>query len=586
MNAPFLRSILFLGLFLGFLSSFAQKDSRKKSTTNTSEAVRLMEAEANFTEGEKYFLLEDYSKALLYFLKASELNPRSAATFFKLAEVLAKGKGEDDLKNAALNIEQAIKLDKKNPFYYLSAVGIYNGQGEFSKSAATLETLLKEVPGMEEQLYELAAIYMFDKRDAEALKTYERAESIFGINETSSLQKQRIFLEQGKTEDAILEGETLIKAFPDEERYVLALAELLAQNKQRNAAIETIEKYLAENPASVNAKMQLVGFYRDNGEEEKSKTLVRKIFADTNAQAASKIVMLGALQSDLAQRKQLKQPIEDLEKFVVELFHQLSGQYPDDGNLHMVGGDIYLTIDQPTMARNEFSKAVRFGVSSFDAWQNLLYLETEMNQLDSVIAHADAALEYFPNQALVFYFKGFAHLRKREYNYAVNSLEQAKKLSGSNLGLLIELNTWLGDAYQALKLYEKSSKAYDEVLLASPDNDIVLNNYSYYLALRKADLEKAEKMSSQLVKAHPANSAYLDTHAWVLYAREKYREAKKYIEKAIQAGDASATHYEHYGDILFKLGEVDEAVAQWKKAKLLDQKNEGIEKKIANKKIL
>ncbi|MFM6279498.1 MAG: tetratricopeptide repeat protein, partial [Dolichospermum sp.] len=63
----------------------------------------MVEAEANFTEGEKYFLLEDYSKALLYFLKASELNPRSAATFFKLAEVLAKGKGEDDLKNAAIN---------------------------------------------------------------------------------------------------------------------------------------------------------------------------------------------------------------------------------------------------------------------------------------------------------------------------------------------------------------------------------------------------------------------------------------------------------------------------------------------------
>lgn len=585
MNTPSLRSILFLGLSLGFLSAFAQLDSRKKST-NVSEAVRLVEAEANFTEGEKYFLLEDYSKALLYFLKASDLNPRSAATFFKLAEVLAKGKGEDDLKNAAINIEQAIKLDKKNPFYYLSAVGIYNGQGEFSKSAATLETLLKEVPGMEEQLYELAAIYMFDKRDAEALRTYERAESVFGINETSSLQKQRIFLEQGKTDDAIAEGERLIKAFPDEERYVLALAELLAQNKQRNAAIEIVEKYLIENPESINAKMQLVGFYRDNGEEEKSKTLVRKIFADKNAQAANKIVMLGALQSDLAQRKQLKQPVEDLEKFVVELFHQLSGQYPDDGNLHMVGGDIFLTIDQPEMAKNEFSKAVRFGVSSFDAWQNLLYLETEMNQLDSVITHADAALEYFPNQAMVFYFKGFAHLRKREYNYAVNSLEQAKKLSGSSLGLLIELNTWLGDSYQALKLYEKSSKAYDEVLLASPDNDIVLNNYSYYLALRKADLEKAEKMSSQLVKAHPANASYLDTHAWVLYAREKYREAKKYIEKAIQAGDASATLYEHYGDILFKLGEVDDAVVQWKKAKLLDQKNEAIEKKIANRKIL
>ncbi|MFM8851402.1 MAG: tetratricopeptide repeat protein [Cytophagales bacterium] len=558
---------------------------KKRKSVDLPEAVRLVEAEANFTEGEKYFLLEDYSKALLYFLKASELNPRSAATFFKLAEVLAKGKGEDDLKNAAINIEQAIKLDKKNPFYYLSAVGIYNGQGEFSKSAATLEALLKEVPGMEQQLYELAAIYMFDKRDAEALRTYERAESIFGVNETSSLQKQRIFLEQGKTDDAIGEGERLIKAFPDEERYVLALADLMAQNNQRTGAITALEKYLTENPESVEAKMQLVGFYRDNGDEGKSKQLVHKIFDDKNAQATSKIAMLGALQSDLAQRKQAKQQVDGLEKLVVELFNQLSAEYPDDGNVHLVGGDIYLTLEQPVKAKGEFSKAVQRGVSSFDAWQNLLYLETEMNQLDSVIVHADAALEYFPNQAMVYYFKGFAHLRKREFNYAVNSLEQAKKLSNANPGLLIELNTWLGDAYQALKLYEKSSNAYDEVLLANPENDIVLNNYSYYLALRGVDLEKAEKMSSQLVKAHPTNASYLDTHAWVLYARGKYKEAKKYIEKAIQAGDTSATLFEHYGDILFKLGEVDEAVTQWGKAKFLDRQNEVLQKKIANRKI-
>jgi tetratricopeptide (TPR) repeat protein len=150
----------------------------------------------------------------------------------------------------------------------------------------------------------------------------------------------------------------------------------------------------------------------------------------------------------------------------------------------------------------------------------------------------------------------------------------------------MELNTCLGDAYQALKLYEKSAKAYEEVLLINPDNDLVLNNYSYYLALRKSDLEKAEKMSTQLVKAHPSNSSYLDTHAWVLYTREKYREAKKYIEKAIQTGDTSPTHFEHYGDILYMLGEVDEAVIQWKKAKALGEQNELIEKKIANRKIL
>jgi hypothetical protein len=42
---------------------------------------------------------------------------------------------------------------------------------------------------------------------------------------------------------------------------------------------------------------------------------------------------------------------------------------------------------------------------------------------------------------------------------------------------------------------------------------------------------------------------------------------------------------EHYGDILFKLGEVDKAVSYWQKAKALGSDSELIGKKIADRKI-
>jgi tetratricopeptide (TPR) repeat protein len=582
---PFLVGVILLVAIAVPVDALAQRDKRKKPN-DFSVAAKLMEAEAAFTEGQKFYILEDYSKALLYFLKASELNPGNAAVYYKLADVLSKSEREEDSKRAAINIDQAIRLDKKNPYYYLSAVNIYNSQGNFSKSASLLETMIKEVPDSEEQLYELAAIYLFDKKEDEAIKTYNRAEAIFGINEASSFQKQRIYLDQGKIKEAIFEGEKIIAAYPEEERYVLGLAELLSQNKQRDNAIAKVEGYLKENPQSPNAKMLLSGFYRDNGQDEKARQLIQELFNDTHASVNSKVIMLGALQTDLAQKKQKQQNVAELQSFVMSLYKKLEADYPTEASVHMVGGDLFVTADQPSEARQHYAKAVRLGINSFEAWQSLLYLETEANLLDSVINHADQALEYFPTQSMVYYFKGYAHLRKREFSYAVNSLEQAKKLSSSNPALVVEINAWLGDAYQALKQYEKSAKAYDEVLATNPDNDIVLNNYSYYLALRNTELEKAEKMSAQLVKSHPDNAAYLDTHAWVLYTREKYREAKKYIEKAIQSGNVSATHFEHYGDILFKLGDVDAAVVQWKKAKSLGQSNEFIDKKITNRKIL
>jgi len=142
----------------------------------------------------------------------------------------------------------------------------------------------------------------------------------------------------------------------------------------------------------------------------------------------------------------------------------------------------------------------------------------------------------------------------------------------------------LGDSYNSLKEHEKSDASYEEALKYNADFDHVLNNYSYFLSLRRKNLEKAKKMSTKLVKRNPDNSTFLDTHAWVLYMLEEYKEAKKYLEKALE-GEVSGVVMEHYGDVLFKMGDIDGAVKYWEKAKGLDDTLELINKKIADRKL-
>ena len=102
---------------------------------------------------------------------------------------------------------------------------------------------------------------------------------------------------------------------------------------------------------------------------------------------------------------------------------------------------------------------------------------------------------------------------------------------------------------------------------------------------RNDKMDLAEKMSARLAKDNPMNSTFLDTHAWVLFVKGKYREAKKVIEKAIDLGNARAVHFEHYGDILYKIGDIENAVLQWQKAKGMDSNLHLIDKKIADKKL-
>ena len=93
-------------------------------------------------------------------------------------------------------------------------------------------------------------------------------------------------------------------------------------------------------------------------------------------------------------------------------------------------------------------------------------------------------------------------------------------------------------------------------------------------------------MSYQANTLEPDNGTYQDTYAWILYQKQNYLEAKEWINKAIENdGYKSAVIIEHYGDILYRLGEIKNAVNQWKKALVLEPGSDVLQKKIKDKKL-
>ena len=577
------RVLLIFLLALGAAAPvFAQK---KKKSDDSPRGIRLREAEFYFTEGEKFFILEDYAKALLYYQRALEINPENATIHYKIADVLARSNKQDDLVKASLSIENALKLEKSNKYFYLLAANIANSLARFDKAAAYYESMTREIKGTEEYLYELAAIYQYANKPEEAIKVYNRAEELLGVNEISSTQKLRLYLEAGKNKEAFEEGEKLLDAYPDEERYVMAFSEVLAQKGLKAEAIQYLEKFTAANKESGNAKMLLAAFYRDTDQEVKARPLLLDLFGDSGIEPGSKMIVLGAYNIEISQARSKKIIDADKESFALTLLEKLRVSHPGDANVHILAGDIYLSLNRNRESQQEYLKATQLDEVSFEVWENLLFLEATLEQWDNVLAHAEHALELYPNQGMIHYFNGWGLLRKNRFPEATASLEQARKLAGSNAALASDINTLLGDSYNATREYSKSDKAFEDALAFNPENEAVLNNYSQSLASRKENLDKAEKMSSALIKNNPENPTFLDTHAWVLYLRQKYKEAKRVIEKAISTGKANATHFEHYGDILYQLGDVDGAVKQWEKARGLNAKSDILNRKIANRKI-
>ena len=145
----------------------------------------------------------------------------------------------------------------------------------------------------------------------------------------------------------------------------------------------------------------------------------------------------------------------------------------------------------------------------------------------------------------------------------------------------------LGDSFNALKKYSESDDAYNRALVLDPNNSYVLNNYAYYLSLRGEKLVEAEKMSRRSIEIEANNPSFEDTYAWILFRLKRYSEAKKWIEKSIQGKpENNATQQEHYGDILYFLGDEMNAIEKWKNAKAQGGGSEKLNKKIDEKKYI
>src|SRR6202163_3355053 len=89
--------------------------------------------------------------------------------------------------------------------------------------------------------------------------------------------------------------------------------------------------------------------------------------------------------------------------------------------------------------------------------------------------------------------------------------------------------------------------------------------------IRKAiDEERKQRKKDPELKPEEDkdNAAYLDSLGWVLYKEKKYKEAKQYLQQAVQDQEdgQNCEIYDHLAEVHIALGEKADAVAAWKKA--------------------
>lgn len=566
-------------LMLLFGCASEKKTSNAKKNTNSATVLnekQKLEFDYIFHEASRERILGNLQMAAGLFAKCIKINPNEATPYYEMANIYEITK---DVNLALAFSQKAVELDDNNKWYRLLYAHILQQSGKTDLAIKQYQKLIEIEPNNINLYFDVAQMQAYSEKYKDALESYNKIEKITGIDEQIIRQKEKIYLKLNDVEGAANEIKKLIKAYPDVTQYQGLLADLYLSNNMPEKAFAIYQEILAKDPQNPYAHLSLYDYYKTKNEDEKAIESAKMAFQSPDLDIDTKMQILLSYYAVSDKNATLKKEAFELNKILIKT-------HPEEAKAYTIYADFLLQEKKLEGAKENYLKAIEFDNSRFPIWNQLMFIESELNQQDDLLRDSKKAIELFPNQPIFYFFYGLTSLQKKNYQDAIDNLEIGKDFVIDNPPLLTQFYATLGDAYNGQKSYEKSDAAYEKALKIDPKNIYVLNNYSYFLSLRKEKLERAEQLSALCNELEPNQPNYQDTYAWILYTQGKFVQAKDWLEKAIENGGGSnPVILEHLGDVHAQLNNITKAVEFWVKAKEKEGNSALLDKKIADKKL-
>jgi tetratricopeptide (TPR) repeat protein len=571
----FIQRVLLIGLLCMLLdclagSIFAQTIVGEKNKLSEAQKTK---AEMFFYEGLRLKALGDYRKAVINFDKVIAIDPNQAAAFYELSQMYLEMKTPETAFIYAL---KATTLDPKNEWYLIAAAEASEKSGNYLKAQNFYQALIELKPEHIENYFSLANMQLARKKYKDALRTYDILSKKLGVTEELAIQKEKIWLKLNKVPKALAEIQTIIDRYPKEPKYYLLLADIFVANNTPDKAFAIYQKVLQLDSNNGYAQLELAEYYRIKKQEPMAMRYLYSAFQNPQINIDHKVSILAPYFSVIGNQSQRKRALE-LASFLIVA-------HPAEAKAFAIYADLLYQDKQLDSAKTIYLQTIALDKSVFAVWQNLLLLQAETQDYTGLLKTSNQAIELFPNQNFVFYLNAAAKYQVKDFAAAAVAYHQALAITFDNKEMQAKIYSGLGDVYNELKQYAKSDSFYNASLALKPDEVFVLNNYAYYLALRKEQLPKAAQMAKHANELQPNNASFEDTYAWVLFKMANYEQALIWIELALSHSETqTATLMEHYGDIIYFLTKKDaavQAIEKWKVAKTLGAGSEQLSEKI------
>jgi tetratricopeptide (TPR) repeat protein len=200
-------------------------------------------------------------------------------------------------------------------------------------------------------------------------------------------------------------------------------------------------------------------------------------------------------------------------------------------------------------------------------------------QTDQGIALLEEAVKRHTDDPAAYISLAQAYSEAERSAQAVKVLQDAQSKFPSHDGIAFELGT----VFDKQKKFAEAESAFRQVLARDPENAIALNYLGYMLAERGERLDESVTYLKKALLVEPENPSYLDSLGWAYFKADKLDLAETNLKRAADQLKTNSVIQEHYGQVLFKLGRYDEAIAAWNRALAGD--GDSIDKADVDKKI-
>jgi tetratricopeptide (TPR) repeat protein len=465
-----------------------------------------------------------------------------------------------------------------------------------SLAISNLNTLLSMDPYNDHARTQLIFLYRKTNDQSGLAKEFEQMIKLYGFDQQLVLDASKYHIRNGRYDEAI----NLYSAYLE---YDSTSAKIWfgagATYELRNDIDQAIYHYyraIQLAPESENIAEQIYRLCRQKADWDKIINLFTPFLKYDYTIYRLALAEAYLQKSELEQSKEILRPLMQSD--------------PPLWKAYEILGRVNLEEERLDLASSNFQTSINLEPQNPMSWIYLGFTYTDQDSLEAAEKNYRNALNYFPKNPYILSLHGISLSRLERDEDALVPMQKAVKLDSGNVNTIVtyaitlnRLNreteaiaafeqalqvdstnltalTSLGMLYDQLKMYDKCDRLYEFAIETYPDNDLLLNNYSYSLSERGIKLELALRMAQKAIEAQPDNGAYLDTIGWIYYKMGQYEKALKYIKQSLANREDSPVVVEHLGDVYLKLGFPDEAKIYWRKALQMDADNEELKKKI------